>query len=412
MTRTESQKSLWARKIRQRTAHIAIPATVLVAVAVLVAACGSSKQPAAQPTNTTPTQSTSTSTEPPVQSTTPTTPAQPTSPPVQTTPTGTPSCATSELRVRLVRPESGGTAGTFYYLLQFTNVSGHTCQLYGYPGVSAYLNGHQVGAAAGREAGSVKRTVTLQPRASAHSVLPIVNVENYPATACRAVTATALKVYPPNETVATYVPYRFGACSVTSVQFLRVWPVEAGTGTSESPIVLSSKVTLGWQWPNLSSPFGVKHSYQVPPLPVLRSVSVGRHEGETPAYDRISFTFTGTFPSYDLFYVSGLTADPSGKPVLIEGDGVLRIHFTQAVAHDASGHSTVPSTRPTHVGFKAIAGYAQTGDFEGVITYGVGSFRTVPNSNVQPKVRVFEVSKADGLYIVAVDIQTATLGRA
>ncbi len=80
-------------------------------------------------------------------------------------------------------------------------------------------------------------------------------------------------------------------------------------------------------------------------------------------------------------------------------------------------HTTHPDTapcspRPTHVGYKAIAGYAQAGDFEGVITYGVGSFRTVPNSNVQPKVRVFEVSKADGLYIVAVDIQTATLGKA
>ena len=234
--------------------------------------------------------------------------------------------------------------------------------------------------------------------------------------ACRTGHRDSLKVYPPNETVATYVPYRFDACSLTTAKFLGVWPVEAGPGAAETPVVLSSKVTLGWQWPNLSSPFGVKHSYQVPPLPVLRAVSVGRHEGETPAYDRISFTFTGTFPSYDLFYVSGLTADPSGKPVSIEGDGVLRIHFTQAVAHDASGHSTVQSVAPTHVGYKAIAGYAQAGDFEGVITYGVGSFRTVPNSNVQPKVRVFEVSKSDGLggrlYIVAVDIQTATLGRA
>jgi hypothetical protein len=146
-----------------------------------------------------------------------------------------------------VHAAGGGAAGTFYHLLQFTNTTGHACHLYGYPGVSAYRNGHQLGAAARREAGTAKHTVTIQPGETVHSVVPIVNVGNYPAQACGQVTATSLKVYPPNETVAAYVPYQFGACSLTTVEFLRVWPVQAGAGTPESAVVLSGTTTPGWR---------------------------------------------------------------------------------------------------------------------------------------------------------------------
>jgi hypothetical protein len=410
MTKFWSQMSLPARKICRRMAGRAVPVAALIAVSVLAISCSSAKQPpAAQPSGTTPSQSASTGTAPPTQSPTGVTP------PAQTTPTGTPQCATSDLKVWLERDRGGGTAGTSYYLIEYKNVSDHTCQLRGYPGVSAYANGHQIGSSARWDGPISVSTVTLKSGATVHSVLGIANAGNYPMGSCQPVTATSLKVYPPNQTSATYIQYRFNSCARTGVRVLVAWPVQEGMGNPEGQTVLSTNVALRWQWPNAhGSPYRVKHSYAVPPLPVLRAISVGRHEQASPSYDRISFTFTGTFPSYDLFYVPALTADPSGKPVSIEGDGVLRIRFIEADAHDASGRSAVLSAPPAHIGYTSIAGYAQAGDFEGVVTYGVGSFRSVANSNVQPKVRAVEVKKTDGLggllYIVAIDIQTTGLG--
>ncbi len=410
MTSLCFQMSLPARRICRRVARGAKPVAALVAVSVLVVACGSANQPRSASTpSTTPSQSTTTNTTPPAQSPTRTVP------PAQTSPAGTPSCATSNLAVSIAPAPGGGAAGSYYYVLTFKNVSGHACELRGYPGVSAVRDGHQSGSAASRDTTVPVGTVTLAPQASAHSMLRIANVGAYPREMCGQVTATSIKVYPPNQKAAVYLPYRFGACSLNGPHFLGVWPVQAGTGNVENSAVLSSKVAMGWQILNVySTPSGVKHSYPAPSLPVLRSTSVGRHEERVPAYDRISFTFTGTFPSYDLSYLPKLSADPSGKPVRIEGDGVLRIRFTQAIAHDATGHSSVQSVSPVHVGYRAIAGYAQAGDFEGVVTYGVGSFKTAPNMPVDLKVRAVEVSKTDGAgglrYVVAIDIQTAWLG--
>lgn len=326
-----------------------------------------------------------------------------------------PACRTQDLNRTLVR--DGGAAGSTYYILRFTNLSIRACSLRGFPGVSADAGGHQIGSAATWVLSPIpKRTLILQPRASVHTQVRIVNAGNYPAATCRRTAATALKIYPPNNTEPVWTPARFVACANPAVHLLSVWPVQAGPGTQRAGIVVSSRVALTWQWPNLGGrPYGVTHRYTVPPLPVLRRIEVGRHETERPAYDRICFRFTRTFPSYDLYWVPRLVADPSDRPVAIEGDGVLRIRFFQADAHDANGRSTVLSAPPAHVGYPAIASYAQAGDFEGVVTYGVGAFRKIHDSNVQPKVRVYEVKKTDGaggyLYTVAIDIQTASLGR-
>jgi hypothetical protein len=258
MTKFWSPMSLPARKIRRRMAGRATPVAALVAVSVLAISCGSAKHPpAAQPSSTTPPQSASTGTTPPTQSPAGATPPAQT----QTTPTSTPQCATSDLKVWLERELGGGTAGRVYYLLEFKNVSDHTCQLRGYPGVSAYANGHQIGSSAAWGGPISVRTVSLKFGAPAHSVLWIVNAESYPAKLCQQVTATSLKVYPPNQTSATYIPYRFDACARTGAGVLGTGPVQEGIGTPENQTGLSSNVALGWQWPNAHrSAYGMKHS--------------------------------------------------------------------------------------------------------------------------------------------------------
>jgi Protein of unknown function (DUF4232) len=138
----------------------------------------------------------------------------------------TPSCATSGLDVWL-NTQGNGTAGTTYYNLEFTNLSGSTCTLFGYPGVSAVtLTGTQLGSAASR--GGTRHTVTLANGATAHAVLGIVDAFNFPPSQCGPVTAAGLKVYPPNQTRSRVAPYPFTACSKSGPIYLTIGPVQSG----------------------------------------------------------------------------------------------------------------------------------------------------------------------------------------
>jgi len=148
-----------------------------------------------------------------------------------------PRCATSALTVWLGIGAGQNAAGSTYYPMEFTNVSGQTCQLVGFPVVSASHNGQQVGSPAQRVQSVPKRTVTLTPGATAHTVLQIVNVANFPADACTPVSATALRVNPPHRRTATEIPFSnaagsfsFSACSVEGTIFMSVRPIQAGVG--------------------------------------------------------------------------------------------------------------------------------------------------------------------------------------
>jgi hypothetical protein len=136
----------------------------------------------------------------------------------------TPSCATSGLDVWLNTQGSGATGHT-YYFLNFTNLSGSTCTLFGYPGVSGVtLAGTQLGSAATRS-GVTPHTVTLANGATVHALVGIVNPGFIPPSQCHPVTAAGLRVYPPNQTQFKVVPYPFTACSLSGPVYLTVGPV-------------------------------------------------------------------------------------------------------------------------------------------------------------------------------------------
>ena len=139
---------------------------------------------------------------------------------------GTPRCATSALVVWL-DTKGSGTAGSIYYNLELTNLSGHACTLLGYPGVSAVnLRGQQLGSGASREAFQKPRVVTLASGASATVVLRIVDADNFPSSVCRQVTAAGLRIYPPGQTASKVVPFPFRACSRTGQSNLLVRAVQ------------------------------------------------------------------------------------------------------------------------------------------------------------------------------------------
>ncbi len=143
---------------------------------------------------------------------------------------GTPSCATRDLKVAAGLAQ--GAAGSVYQVIDFTNISGATCTLFGYPGV-ALAGGSpvtQVGAAATRSATGQKKLVTLATGATANALLRITQALNYPTAKCRPVATTYLQIYPPNQTTPVYLGYKSTGCSATGVNLLSVSVVQAGSG--------------------------------------------------------------------------------------------------------------------------------------------------------------------------------------
>jgi Protein of unknown function (DUF4232) len=188
-------------------------AAVLACSAALAAACGTAASPAA---TATPTVSAGT--------------ASPAISPAAVSTQATAVCATSALRVAVPAGSGGAAAGSSYYPIQFANVSGASCTLYGYPGVSfvSAQGGRQIGPAATRNPAVARQLVTLSPGQTVHAELQVVNAENYPPADCDLVTAHWLKIYPPNQTGPAYVSFTAQACSKPK-QILSVQTVQPGT---------------------------------------------------------------------------------------------------------------------------------------------------------------------------------------
>jgi hypothetical protein len=138
----------------------------------------------------------------------------------------TPTCQTQGLVV-WINTQGNGTAGTIFYTLNFTNLSGHPCMLRGFPGVSAVnLHGGTLGRAASRDSGQTVKTVTLTNGHTAHAVLGIVDIGALSPSMCPPTTAAGLRVFPPNQSASKVVPFPFPACGRTGgPAFLRIRPV-------------------------------------------------------------------------------------------------------------------------------------------------------------------------------------------
>jgi hypothetical protein len=141
-----------------------------------------------------------------------------------------PQCAPSWLTSWMGVP-GNAAAGSSYYELEISNVSGQTCSLYGFPGVSALgSGGKQLGSAAGRQNGHTELTVTLHPRQTAHVILQIADVANFPSASCHPATAYTLRVYAPGNYSAMRFPFTFKACARRGPVYLHVSTTISGTG--------------------------------------------------------------------------------------------------------------------------------------------------------------------------------------
>jgi len=138
---------------------------------------------------------------------------------------GTPNCATGAL-VAWLDTNGDSAAGSTYFKLELTNLSGRRCALRGYPGVSAVdLAGRQLGSAAGRNAHTRLSTVSLAPGRTAAAVLQVAHAGVYPTAECRPVTAAGLRIFPPNQKASKVAPFPFRACSRVGPVYLHVQAV-------------------------------------------------------------------------------------------------------------------------------------------------------------------------------------------
>ena len=188
---------------------------------------GSSAGPTVTVTATPAASQTSGTASPPVPNATVTVTPATRSPAPPAIPAGVTLCATSGLKITLGL--SQGAAGHVYQVIDFTNISGGTCVLYGYPGVSL-AGGNpvtQIGRAAREDPSTPRQLVTLAPGAVGNALLTI--TEAYASNTCHPEQADYLQIYPPNQTTPAYLGYLTKTCS-GPVQTLRIAATRPGSG--------------------------------------------------------------------------------------------------------------------------------------------------------------------------------------
>lgn len=134
-------------------------------------------------------------------------------------------CATNELSLAILGQQ--GAAGSLIYALGFTNAGDAACTLHGFPGVSlvGHDDGTQLGRAATRE-GDDTPVVTVPPGGTAEAALRVSRAENFAPAACDLMAADGLRIYPPNQTTAAYLPLEgVSACANPGAELLSVRPV-------------------------------------------------------------------------------------------------------------------------------------------------------------------------------------------
>ena len=138
-------------------------------------------------------------------------------------------CSASKLVVWAGEEPGGGTAGSVYYRIEFTNLGSGTCTLFGFPTVSALnLSGKQVGGPA-IHAGSGKKAkaVKLAQGQTATAQLQIVDALNYSPNECKPTWAAGLRIGIPGGSGSKIAPLAFQTCAKTSAQILSVGAVTA-----------------------------------------------------------------------------------------------------------------------------------------------------------------------------------------
>lgn len=139
-----------------------------------------------------------------------------------------PVCTAGNLSVWVDASQSSGAAGTITYALELTNISGHACRTFGFPGVSATnASLKQLGDAAGRSSRFPARIVTIPAGGTAHADLSWSDGEVF-TSGCKPTAASFVKVFPPDSRGSKLGFFSLQACTLKHHPYLRVTVVRPG----------------------------------------------------------------------------------------------------------------------------------------------------------------------------------------
>ena len=144
----------------------------------------------------------------------------------------TPRCSAADLEVWVAADQGTGAAGTASYSLEFTNISTHTCTLFGHPGVSAISSsGHQLGSPAIWDNSVAPHTVRLAPAATGYALLDYSDVITENCPPAYKVSAFELRVIPPGQSQSVHAFWPLAACTAPGqTKFLSVRVIAPGIG--------------------------------------------------------------------------------------------------------------------------------------------------------------------------------------
>lgn len=134
-----------------------------------------------------------------------------------------PECISADLRAGY--HDLGAAAGNHYGQIRLTNVSGHSCVVKGYGGLSyvGHGDGTRVGAPADRE--SVRRPrVVLAPGERVAARIDEVQALNYPQARCHPTHVDGFRVYVPDSRVSQYVVHPTTGCARSAVHLISQRP--------------------------------------------------------------------------------------------------------------------------------------------------------------------------------------------
>jgi predicted secreted protein len=111
------------------------------------------------------------------------------------------------------------------------------------------------------------------------------------------------------------------------------------------------------------------------PVAQLSAVRAAGH----PGFDRLVFQFAGALPpGRSVTWVPKVVQDASGKVVPLGGRFFLKVVFRPAAAHTAAGHVSWTGTIPGQLDLPVLRSVKLAGDFENVLSFGVGLWEKVP----------------------------------
>jgi len=141
-------------------------------------------------------------------------------------------CTAADLEVWVAADQGNGAAGTVFYPLEFTNISKHTCTLFGHPGVSAInSSGRQLGSPAVWDTSIRPHTVRLAPAATGYARLSYSDVITGDCPAGDKVMAFELRVIPPDQSQSVHAFWPLTACTAPGqTKFLGIRPIAPGIG--------------------------------------------------------------------------------------------------------------------------------------------------------------------------------------